>query len=384
MGIFRAKRLFVRHGSVLISFILAFSSGHAAAQRDPLFRVLPVENTAGLDVGRGVDVVTGAPRDDCVVRTFDTEKLPVGQDQISSRTREILTMTALNKSIGASASAQMSTGLGGGSASASFSRDIGFQTYSLYYAVEASLLSESRRLRDVTLKPEVIALLKSEKADKLNVFRQKCGDGYIGEFVMGGEFHAVAIIETGSATEKQNISDSISASINGASGAASFSSALQKAVKTGNVKVVTFQRGGSGQPIPISVDDIQKRIADLPSVALNSPVKLQMTVISYAPLIQEAGAEITNLGERESAIEELAELASLANTRLNDVTYIINHPDQFYSSPGDLPTLATEAKLLKKFSSDVQKRAQICFAELGGCKTEDLVLPPVEIRPARR
>jgi hypothetical protein len=113
------------------------------------------------------------------------------------------------QALGMSASANFHGGAGSASASATFSNSLNVESYSLSYIVDTYLTAKGPSLRDVALKPKYLRLLKSGKLDR---FRELCGDGYIGEFIVGGEFKALIQIHTASRAERQVLSASVSAS----------------------------------------------------------------------------------------------------------------------------------------------------------------------------
>jgi hypothetical protein len=55
----------------LVAVALASLMPMSALADDPYFRVLPIGDPTGLELGRGIDIITGAPRADCVEGTVD-------------------------------------------------------------------------------------------------------------------------------------------------------------------------------------------------------------------------------------------------------------------------------------------------------------------------
>jgi hypothetical protein len=371
-------------GAIAILFPVCSLSNSPALASDPLFQVLPVEEVAGLDIGRGFDILSGSPRGDCVDRTVHTETQPTGQDDIVFQSQEVTSMRELNDALGVSASAQLKAGFGSASASASFSRSLQIQDYSLFYTGTASLKGVSTQLRDVHLKQEFLDLLKSDSPDRFKRFRTLCGDGYIGEFVTGGEFKAVVRIDTTSMTEREAISASVSASFASAGGAASFQQSLSKVASGKNVRVWTYRRGGNGAPIATTLTDIADQVSKLPSLVATAPVALSIAVSSYLIIINDLSINIPDLQTRQQAILQLAALNNTESERAAQLSYIINHPEEFTSAPFDLPKMAAELSALKKFQSAIYDRAATCFAQDGNCQTSGLDLPNETVRPARK
>jgi hypothetical protein len=88
--------------------------------------------------------------------------------------------------------------------------------------------------------------------------------------------------------------------------------------------------------------------------------------------------------KRELSINKLARLGEVAAERQSELSYIANHPDEFQSSPFDLPRIAAELQALAKFQSTVHTKADDCFSENGLCSVEDLAVPNQVVRPARK
>lgn len=63
---------------ILLSFSMIPTA--VAAMDDPLFRTVIVDSAAGLEVGRGCDILTGNPRADCADRTMAVDHTQFGPD----------------------------------------------------------------------------------------------------------------------------------------------------------------------------------------------------------------------------------------------------------------------------------------------------------------
>jgi hypothetical protein len=369
--------------SAFFIVINVFSGGAHAAIDDPLFRVMPIGDPTGLEIGRGIDIITGAPRGDCVEPITTPEAL-TGQDNIQFQSNEITSINELNTALGVSASAQFNGGFGGASASASFAQSLSVQEYSFFYFVRASVAIKGGSLKAVHLKSEYLTLLRAGTPAALKHFRDLCGDGYISEFAEGGEFEAIVRIGTKTRKEREDISASFSGSTSFASGAAAFSSQLEKYARTNDVRISTYRRSGNGQPIAITAADIQNQASTLPAIAKSGPIPLRMGIFSYLTVVVDNSVGIQDLAEREIQISKLALFYNEITQRVSEITYIVDNPNEFYSNSLDLPQLVDEMKELQTDKAQIENFASKCIQNGGACSFNDISLPSISVRPGRK
>ncbi|WP_291851213.1 hypothetical protein [Bradyrhizobium sp.] len=362
---------------------LALNAPVARAQQDDTFRIYDIEHTTGLNLARGFDILTGAPRAECVVPKKPEENPGYGPDSVGFRSYRIENSQQLDRALGISASASIKMGVGSASGSVSYSNALSVSSYGLNYVVESSIKQKGKSVLAETLKEPYRKLLASGKPELLGRFRSICGDGYITEMPTGGEFKAIIQIATNSRSETEAMAASIGGSYAAYSGAASFSNSVKKAASTNEVRIWSFRRGGGG-PVPITPDDIATEAANLPVSAAKTPAPLQIAVFSYTTVLDDPSIPLDTFSERAAQIEKLADLSSRARNQLGDLQFIMNHPSQFYSRPTDLPQLAQEAESLNEFRALIKHRADECIKSDGACYIGDLTPPQPSVRPARR
>lgn len=355
----------------------------AFAQEDDTFRIYNIENTTGLDLGRGFDILTGAPRAECIEPSEIVDHPEFGPDTVEFRSYRIENSRQLDKALGISASASISMGVASASASASYSNALSVSSYGLNYVVESSIRQKGKSLLASSLKEPFKKLVASGRPEMLSRFRTICGDGYITEMPKGGEFKAIIQIATNSRAETETMAASIGGSYAAASGAASFTSAMKKVASTNEIRIWSFRRGGEGA-VPITADEIATAAANLPVNVAHMGAPLQVAVFSYTTVLDDPTVDLGTFSVRTAQIEKLANLSAEARNQLSDAQFIMDHPSQFYSVPTDLPQLAQEAKDLADFRLLIQQRAEVCIKSDGLCYLDDLVPPAQTARPARR
>jgi len=345
--------------------VIAVCITDAFAQSDSLFRVVPLEDATGFELGRGYDILTGSPRGDCIERTVIQNNSNFGPNSVSMRSARTESSEQLNKFLGISASASASFGGYGGSASASYSNSLAVSKYSLTYAVDVSVVRKGDSVRDANLKSKYIELIKSGRDDAILRFHDLCGDGFIDEMQVGGRLQALIQIHTNSQSDTEAVAASLSGSFGGvASGSASLAQSLTQASQSHEVKIWTFQKGGSG-PIPLTPDELASRAAALPDLVKAAPNPIGVAIFSYTTILDDLTLPVDDFAQREGTISQLSNLINSARDQQADAQYIFDHPSEFESAPADIPKLATEILRLRSYQDTIAKLAGACLASSG-------------------
>lgn len=355
----------------------------AYGDEDPLFRIIKLESNAGLEVGRGLDILTGSPRSDCVERSIVEAHPNFGPNSVTFRSIRIENSEQIDKALGLSASGSVNAGFGSGGASAAVSNTLSISNYTLNYLVETVVSAKGNSIRDVKLKPQFSALIANGNPLAIERFRTICGDGYVGEFTMGGEYQALIQIHTKSKADSESVAASLSASFSMATGAASFSNSLKKVVETHEVRIWSLQRGGSGAT-PITAEDIATKASTLPDNVKQAAIPNQAAVFSYILLLEDPTLPLTDFVQRETALSYLVGLSRRVRDQQANAQYIYDHPSEFYSSPTDIPKLAAEINALINYRKVINARAAECARAGGICESIDMAIPSPTTRPARR
>jgi hypothetical protein len=378
------RRLCQWTSMILIALAASITCRHAyAAGEDPLFRLVNVETTAGLEIGRGYDLLAGKPRADCVDRSVVENHPDFGPNSVAFHSVRIENSGQLDRALGVSASASLSTGYGSGSASASYSTSLSISSYSLNYLVETVVNAKGDSIRDAKLKPQYRVLIVKGDDAALDRFHTICGDGYIGEFVMGGAFQALIQIHTRSKAESESLAATATAAFSMASGSASFSSVVKDIAKNNDVRIWSLERGGGGA-VAITPEDIAAKASTLPDLVKKWPTPSQAAIFSYILLLEDPSLPLIDFTTRETALSLLENLSERARDQQADAQYILDHPTEFYSSPPDLPALAMEIKELEDLQTVIRAKADACVKGAGSCETVDPILPSPTARPAQR
>jgi hypothetical protein len=369
--------------AIFAAFVFAGLTNSTFAQSDDIVRIYDLDTLTGFDLGRGFDILTSSPRNQCVVIQETVDHPEQGPESVIFRSYRVENSQQLDKALAISASASISVGVGSGSVSSSYSESLAISSYTLNYVVEGSVRHKGKSVKVQDLQDRYKRLLSSGNSEAYRRFRSICGDGYIAEMPVGGDFKAVVQITTNSRSESQALSISLGGSYSALSGAASFSNAVKKAAQTNEVRIWNFRRGGEG-PVPITPDEIATSAANLPVNVKQAPVPLQAAVYSYLGILDDPMLPLATFSERAAQIEKLASISARARDQLSDVNYIISHPAQFFGQPTDILQLTNEQNALISFRQSVSIRADQCIRADGLCVVDDFSIPTPLARPARR
>ena len=375
----------MRHRVLLLAVApaIAFTVTAATAiEDDPLFRVVNIENSTGLEVGRGFDILTGNPRADCVDRSVVESHSDLGPSSVTFRASRVENSEQLDRSLNISASASASFGGFGANASASYGNTLSVSSFDLTYVVEVKVTSRGASIRDVALKDQFAKLIANGQQASLDRFRAVCGDGFVGEFTVGGELRSIIKVHTRSKAETEAVSASLGASFSMISGSASLSTTLKKIATTNQVDIWTFQKGGSG-PLAMTPDELATKAAAIPDNVKAAPSPVEAAIFSYITVLNDPTLPLADFSAREKNIMRLGRLAQTARDQFADARYIFDHMDEFFSRPNDIPDLAAEMNALEAFRKQILEAADACAAANGVCKTDFTVPAPIA-RPARR
>ncbi|PDT20050.1 hypothetical protein [Rhizobium hidalgonense] len=373
----------IQKSAAVLCLSIGIFWGAEASGQDDIFQIYDLQDTTGYDLGRGFDVLTASPRGQCVVVGAIEDHVEFGPVGVNFRSYRIENSQQLDKVLGISASASIKFGVGSANASASYSSSVSLSSYTLNYVVEASVRRKGKSVQVQDLQERYKKLLFSGNPNAYRRFRAICGDGYISEMPVGGDFKAVIQITTSSQKESEQVAASMGGSYSIFSGAASFSSAVKKVSETNEVRIWSFRRGGEG-PVPITADDIASNAANLPVSVKDAPAPVQIAVINYIGVVDDPMLPMATFTERAAKINLLGSLSAKARDQSADARYILDHPNQFFGQPSDLFELNAELAALNDFRKLVSARADECVNSEGYCMTDDLTVPLPIARPARR
>lgn len=333
----------------------------------------------GMDLGVGLDTLSGRQRGDGVVRTPAEEVTGAEGQTVSFFLDRIETLEQLETALGVSAEASVGFGIGGGSAKLDFVRNCSFNSFSLFMLARVAVMNSFRQMRDVRLTESAAALVASGEGER---FRERFGDSFVRGLLTGGEFFAVLEIETSSEGEKEDVSGQVEGGYGTFSAEVEFSSSVAALASHSSVKVSSFQRGGDTTQAETASAIAKKALEFGPDVAGDRGVPYAVTLMDYRSLDMPAEPNWVDLQNAKDVIRATLRLRASVLTVLNDIDYILTHRNQF--EPHDTEQLnATRNRLAAAFNG-LTDAASRCADDVSQCRLpEALDLTSVEL-PIRK
>jgi hypothetical protein len=288
-----------------------------------------VPYTDGMDYGVGIDTPSGAHCNTGVLGEATT--IPDTSGSIVDYSMRLVdTEEDLHTRLGISASASGGVGLFSASARLDFSKDCKFNSHSVFFVVRISV-----RLAFASIKAPMPSPTAIKMVEKPGLFRHQFGDMFVRGLRRGGVYFGVVEIRTTDATDQQNLSLDVSAAYGPFSAEGKFSESFTNVVKNRNINITVHQEGGDISPRPTTLDQLQ-------TVSSNWASSVEHKAVAYGALLDTY--DILDLPEPPTYIDlehqkdVLARCAALRNQDwqlVNDVDYILGHPNQFEAFDAD-------------------------------------------------
>jgi hypothetical protein len=283
---------------------------------------------------------------------------------VSLRMREVSDQSEIMESLGMSASASVKAILGSGSAQASFARDATVKSNATNLVLEATVENgvlfagppdrppparkafpepnagaparddASVRQSDggdaVRIKPWAQRLLRSKGA---RGFHEHCGDSFVSAIFGGAQLLATFRFQEQNAAERETIKAAIRAAYGPSQMSAGTSAKREEALRNTDLTIHYLQVGGGRGTIPISREDLRKKLERLAEEAGVDPKFHAMEITAYASLA-DWPPSLALPAEAEAADEAIADYYWLLTTLQDDVEDIRREPARFDSRSG--------------------------------------------------
>lgn len=334
------------------------------------------EFLSGMDFGSGVDS-RGKVRG-CAVGGGAPAAVAAGQ--ITEITLSLLeSQEDFDKYLGISASVSASYCFIGGSANFNFGEQCSFHSYSVYVLAHAKVSNPLLQIKSPELQKGG-DLLSTGDVDR---FREEFGDLFVMGIRTGGELSIVLEIEKFSKTNNNDIKADLTAGggIFGplsASTTDSVTSVMKSASQGHNITVHHSQGGGDQEASTDIAACINQALGFSKTVTPQTGVPVSVFLQDYRSLDLPKPPNFIEVENAREVLETIMSTRRDALTRLNNINFILTHPEQFIN-PGNLnlsaQKLATAIKVLTDAASqcvDNPKGASIPTVEI---PTDPLPLP---------
>jgi hypothetical protein len=210
---------------------------------------------------------------------------PVDDGQVGvAEAIKIDSQEEIMESIGASFSGDGRYGLITASAKMDFARSSSFNSTSTFVLARSRVSNAIRRGHQFQVTDPANKLLVSNREDE---FKSAFGDSFVRGIKTGGEFFAVMRVTSLHTETQQTLSATLAGAVNGIFAAGEFKAQFDEANRHDEKKseffVTFYQASGLGitASTTLSIDDILKRLKDLPSIVHDHPVGKEVEVATY-------------------------------------------------------------------------------------------------------
>ncbi|MEM7081534.1 MAG: hypothetical protein AAF465_02190 [Pseudomonadota bacterium] len=202
---------------------------------------------------------------------------------------------------------------------------------------------------------------------ELTDFKSMCGTAFVSAIFGGAKLTAVITTNTSSRSEKE----SMSAELSGSGWGAEFSSKLDSDTQVNNatdsMNVSLFQTGGSGDAIPVTKEDLVKKMETLSMDAYTAPKDFSIALTPYELL---SNWPKRALPSRATELDELASFWGAYNTLYDEIQDTLDSPNEYAAvnidekgcieiddgiRPGEPVATADLQKVTKDFVDDIPK-----------------------------
>jgi hypothetical protein len=328
-------------------------------------------------LGKGYNTITSTKRGDCVNLPF---MAPASEGY---ETHADITVIQSSEDLKRATSIEVSGSGGFGmvtaEASASFSSSMHFSTNSDYLLIRVTAKGPSVGGGEAQLGSEGVKY----KGDR-QLFFTGCGNRYISEVQVGGEFMALLEFTTSSETDRKDVQ----ASLKVASGLNSVSTEVKTAVEQAQSKSsmhMTFSRRGTTDPLPdTTIDKLVAYAQEFPSkLNIKTVVPVGIVVADY----QSVDPEISTI-EEEPEVEQLRQKMLAVDHELAEIDYL-SGAYHALGMAGRSDVLQPIQRALESKPAAMQQALNACGKApwSGACKFPaailDIPVPPLPVRPSR-
>lgn len=332
----------------------------------------------GMNYGMGVNLLKG----DVAGKAVDpgTIKGPTQAEGQTTRYTVALinSFEELYSSIGISVEASGHYGLFSASGKFNYAKESKFNSQSTFLLARCVVENAFTQVEDAQIRPEASKLLEQGKTD---LFQQRYGNGFVRGMQTGGEFFAVISISSSSREEQESIAASLQAKYGGLFASVEVNASLDDKTKSkvskSELRISTFQRGGSGdeQSLTADIEAVMVRLKAFPTQVKNNPVPYDVQVANYNTLALPDGPNPIDIQAQKDALVDYERIHLKLLTLRNDIEFLQLHPD-FFIDPPDHTTLNRWQDLVTNEINQLTRQASKCVDNpKDGCPLLSLKLP---------
>jgi len=334
----------------------------------------------GMYLGRGCNSLTGALHGEALL--FD-EPQPIvvsGGQEINFNLRIIEDSKQLAQALNISLSGSVS-GYGlNASAEVKYLSEQNVSKYCLYALASVTVMNAETTIRNCRLKPEVEERLRERGKDGWNRFKEIYGSEYMSGVITGGSYYGLIQVETQDASERQQLSADLSASLSRFGKRANLDSSAEREIKNALqskwIRVTILQSGGNGDPLETTLEEMIEQAQNFPQIIRESPIPYQGIFNEYArsidlPVIKEPSSD--DVTHTANVLEELGRQYLKYKDLRADIGFILKNHLSFekYQSLSPEDWEKARARLRKDFKG-VSKQTEDLLTQARKCRNSHL------------
>ncbi len=327
--------------------------------------------SALMEIACGYDTIAGEVRGKAVQ---GSPGQPVGGTEVVFSLYKVVSIQDFLDSLNLSGSMSIQAEFGKGGAKAQFAKSIKIHDYSVYIAVAVTVKTGTTILEDPELKPAAATLLLSNSEQ----FRKTYGDEYLAGITSGGEFYALLEIITNDRTEQQQASADISGGdlLGANQGEAHFASSLSQVVSKYQLRVHSFQQGGSDPNVAVTPETLVQKAVGFPSTVSGANVFPYIaTFQTYDALTLPASANLIDIQNQRDVLDRLGTYRNRYLSVIDSVDYVLSHPEQYAAF--DSAALTTRRNQLSVAYNQIISAASKCLSNYTQCALPATLSDPV-------
>jgi hypothetical protein len=353
-------------GSVALGIVLTACGQET--QDSSIKAIIPVDPQSTLDLGKGLDTLSGAVKGDCVVRTEPESVFASNGKAIRMTIEKIESSQDLFEKLDFSAEANYGNMVSG---KAKYAKSIKVNDYSIFVMGKVNVQLMTQAMRDIQLKSDAYQLA----GESFPRFLERCGNEFVSGRTMGGELFVVLEIVTKSKEEKREIEASIKGSYGVFSGSASFSQNLENVIKNGQTKFTLYQDGGIYTSSNLTADELMKKIIEFPdTVKTENSWPISVTTVKYITLPLPVIDNPYDLAFRQEVLADNTKLALAYEDYKSSIEFMLNNPTQFVG----LDSNVWNQKLIEvnQTLTTITRRSSDCYNVTRTCSYNTDILYP--------
>ncbi|KLL10629.1 hypothetical protein FrCorBMG51_16735 [Protofrankia coriariae] len=291
----------------------------------------------GMALGVGINDLNGAIGAVQAVTFADVES-PTGDlgAEIEYETRLINSSEQLMSSLGVTVSAEGRYGLFQSEGKFDFAERSRFNSQSTFLVARTYMTTGFQRIVNPQPTDDAKALVADGRTDR---FRERYGDLFINGIRSGGEYLAVISITSQRTEDQSKLAVSLKASFDGIAAGGSVDASLKKEIEEirsrSEVRVSTYQRGGTGDQVSYTatLDQVNQRLATFPIAVEQAPKAIYVLATPYSSLIFPSEPSWFDLRRQQEVLQDGLRKRLQLLTLRNDIELVLLHPEYFQDPP---------------------------------------------------